>query len=107
MFSLISSKFLALPNNSLYSVNISENKDGKKKRAVILSCVTNGEFYFRITKSPNLIKWFNEMSLFLYGHACTTGKYEFKFVCLMSLVAHRFGHVEFRIFVLTFSRAPA
>ena len=87
--------------------NISENKDGKKKGVSYLSCVANGEFYVRITKSSNLIKWFNEMSLFLYGHAGTTGKYEFKFVLLMSLVAHRFGHVEFRIFVLTFSRVPA
>ena len=79
----------------------------KRKGVSYLSCVANGEFYVGITKSPNLIKWFNEMSLFSYGHAGTTGKYEFKFVFLMSLVAHRFGHVEFQIFVLTFSRAPA
>ena len=90
----------------MYFTEISVKIRMAKKEGSYLSCVTNGEFYFRITKSPNLIKWFNEMSLFLYGHACTTGKYEFKFVFLMSLVAHRFGHVEFRIFVLAFSRAP-
>ena len=29
-----------------FARNISENKDGKKMRAVIRSCVKNGEFHF-------------------------------------------------------------
>jgi hypothetical protein len=46
MVSMVSRKFLAMRNITLYSVcgfdrNISENKD-------YLSCVTNGEFYFSI-----------------------------------------------------------
>ena len=46
-------------NPMYFDRNISENKDGKENEGSYLSCVTNGEFYFRKVRDciPEVYGW--------------------------------------------------